>query len=66
MTTKNLNSGTAFIEMPCKDHFNIFVKWGYEVTNLYASNSYKYDETLKVLIVDGIIFNKVENLVFSF
>ena len=67
MTTQKISDvGTAYIEMPAKNHFNIFVKWGYETSKLYAANSYKYEPLLKVLVIDGVILSKVENLVFSF
>lgn len=62
----NCLKGTAYISMPAKGCYNIFAQWGYEVSKLYAANSYKYDDCLKVIIIDGVILNKIENLVFSY
>jgi len=58
--------GTAFIKYNSDKTYEIFAKWGTHVSQLFKGKTYKYDDILSVLVIDGYQLNFIEKLVFSY
>lgn len=62
----NMVKGTAFIKYNSDKTYEIFAKWGNQVSQLFKGQNYKYDDILEVLVINGMQLNFIEKLVFSY